>query len=72
MCSFKATVIVSIEYSQSSVPATVLYIFLTLKVSAIHFYQRTFFQRIPEHQSPWIQFFIKASIIFKTASIILK
>ena len=61
MCSFKGTVIISIKYLQPSIPSRVLYIFLTLKFAAIKFCQRTFFQRISEHQSTWIKLLIEAA-----------
>ena len=53
MPSFKGTIIIFTEYSQSSTLSTVLYIFLTLKFAARQFCQRSFFHRISEHQSPW-------------------
>ena len=51
-----------IEYSQPFILSTVLYIFLTLRFTAIQFYQRTFFQRISEHQPPWNKFLIEAAV----------
>ena len=44
MRSFKGTIIIYLEYSQSSILSTVLCIFLTLKFATIQFYRRTFFQ----------------------------
>ena len=51
-----------LEYSQAFILLTVLCIFLTLKFAAIQFGQRTFFQCIWEHQSPWNKLIIKAAI----------
>ena len=50
-----------LEYSQPSILSTTLCIFLTLKFTAIQFIQRTFFQHISEHQSPWKKLIIKAA-----------
>ena len=51
-----------LEYSQPSILLTLLCIFLMLKVAAIKFSQRTFLQRILEHQSPWNKLIIEVDI----------
>ena len=57
----KGTTIIFIEYSEPSILSTVLHVFLTLEFAAIQFCQRTFFQRISEHKSPWKKL-IKAAV----------
>ena len=53
---------ISIEHSQPSIHAAVLYIFVMLKFAITLFSQRTFFQFVLEYQSRWKKLLIAAAV----------
>ena len=69
MLSFRVIIIISIEHSQPSIHAVVLYIFLMLKLAIILFCQHIFFQCVSEYQPRWKKNYLLQQLYFQSSII---